>query len=113
MCKLVSSFVLILALCIPAYAADDYVVGKYEHIDKLTIEYDTWSARVSGDGKHVAGFIEAFYDNISENYRKNPKLRDQVLEQMEKAKKSGHKGFNLYHDEYWIAFQDTTGRQHP
>lgn len=89
--------------------ADDYILGQYEHIDKLQITNDMWDGEVVGEGKYVAGFIETFYDNISENYRKNPILRQKVLKQMRQAEKEGRKEFFLSKDEYLKAFQVTTG----
>lgn len=107
--KTITTLIVHFCLTLSIFAADDYILGKYEHVDKLTIQYHTWYASVEGEGKYVAGFIETFYDNLSENYRTNPKLRKLVLQQMEDAKKSGKKGFNLTHDHYWIAFDETTG----
>lgn len=99
----------LIAFSVPCFATDDYVMGKYNHLDKLIIEGDEWQMEVSGEGKYVAEFLEIYYDNISENYRTNPILRKKVLEQMEKAKKEGKKSFFFKEDKYWQAFQTTSG----
>lgn len=104
------AIVLFLLLIGSVYAADDYVIGKYEYMDKLTVEGHIWTVmEVEGEGKYVAGFIETFYDNLSGAYREKPELRAKVLEQMAEARKSGKKSFLLTQDRYRIAFQETTG----
>jgi hypothetical protein len=90
---------------------DDYVIGKYEHVDKLWIDSDDWTADVRGKGEYVAGFIEAYYDNLDEKYRTNAEWRKEVLLEMMEARKTGARSFELYQQEYYHAFLDTVGRR--
>lgn len=100
---------LITILLIPTltFAADDYIIGQYEYVHKLTIIRNKVSAQVTGEGKYVAGFVEKFYDNLSDNYRNDPKLRQYVLRYIELAEKTDTMGFNLKDPRLLNAFNDT------
>ena len=70
--------------CIILLAADDWVVGEFEKLDQLHIEIDDgeFIAKVSGPPKVVAEFIECYFDNISDQYRLQPKYRALVEKEM-------------------------------
>jgi hypothetical protein len=108
--KIFGSIIVLIFGCL-ALGADDWVVGEFNKLDQLHIEIDDagFMAKVSGPPKVVAEFVECYFDNISDQYRLEPKFRRVVEKEMKKAEEKGRVSIALYRDHSYNAFHETTG----
>jgi hypothetical protein len=92
-------------------AADDWVVGEFDKLDQLHIELDEegFMVRIQGPPEVLAQFVECYFDNISDQYRLQPKYRKIVEREMNKAREKGKVSIALYRDNSYNAFGETTG----
>jgi hypothetical protein len=93
------------------FGGDDWITGKFDRLDQLTIEIDSggFVAKVSGPPKVLAEFVETYFDNISDQYRLQPKYRAIVEKEMGRAMEKDRIAIGLYREVSCRAFDETTG----
>ena len=99
--------IIVIILTTSVYSEDDFVIGKYNHLDKLIIQENPIEVIIAGDGEYLAGFLEAFYDNLEEGYRDDHKKRREILEEIKEARDKKVIKIEIAYDDNMKAYKET------